>query len=286
MADIEHRIADWRKLMGAATGAAAEVIDELESHLRDDMQRLMLSGETEESALDLAVARLGTPLILAAEFAKVTPESPGTWLPVWVANGVLLLMAVGLFALVGARIQQGGRWDFLLASHVIAITLGYVCTFTVGALAVCYVVVRLFRDLAPGQAQALARELFGLTCLGLGLTAVGVVLGGFWAREHLGRFWGWDPRETGAALVVAWDVAMLLFCWRRPASVRVAALLAFVGNIVVTAAWFGPNLLETGLHAYGFPARLGLMLLGFVITQVVLVGIGLVPAGVLRRRMA
>ena len=61
MPDIEPRIADWRRALAETAGCTDEVLDELESHLRDEVQRLVQTGEPEERALDLALSRLGPP---------------------------------------------------------------------------------------------------------------------------------------------------------------------------------------------------------------------------------
>ena len=268
MPDLEQRLAAWRQTLAADAAFSVEVIDELESHLRDDIQRLVLAGESEERALELGLARLGPPRALGAEFAKVARERSARWLPVYLAHGLMIALAASLIVYFsfgkGARGQQA---SLLLASHVIAVTIGYSATFVIGGLAVCYVVARSFRPLKAEQARALTRAVVILAGIALASTLIGVFLGGIWARDRLGRFWAWDPKETGAALVLAWDAAMILVWWRRPTAIHAALLLAFVGNIVVTAAWFGPNLIDVGLHSYGSPAPTVITLTVFVLSQ-------------------
>ena len=254
MPDIERRIADWRRALAETAGCTDEVLDELESHLREEVQRLVQTGEPEERALDLALSRLGPPQALAAEFAKLAPSRAATWLPVRLANGVLLALAAALVGYCAGRLQDG-RLGLLLASHVVAVTLGYGTTLLVGGLAFCYVAARSYHPPRPAQLGALARAVLVMTGLALAATTLGVFLGGVWAKDNLGRFWGWDLKETGGAIVLAWDGIMILFCWRRPAAIHAAMLLAFAGNVVVAAAWFGPGLLAVGLHAYGPPCR-------------------------------
>jgi hypothetical protein len=283
MPDLDRRIADWRRTLAETAGCRDDVIEELESHLRDEMQRLILAGEPEERALDLAIARLGTPQTLGAEFAKVAWDGPTRWLPVYFAHGLMIALAV---LLIGYCVLAQGRFSLLLASHVIAVTIGYSATFAVGGLATCYVATRSFRPLHPGQMRALTRAVFALTWLALGATTLGVVLGGFWARDNLGRFWGWDPQEIGGAFVLAWDAVMVYFWWRRPAATHAAMLLAFVGNGLVAAAWFGPSMLGVGLHAYGSPMPTVAVLTGLAVGHLALIGLGLAPSGCLRRTAA
>ena len=282
MPDIERRIADWRRALAETAGGTDEVLAELESHLRDEVQRLVRTGEPEERALDRALSRLGPPQALAAEFAKLARDGAATWLPVRLANGVLLALAAALVGYCACRLQDG-RLGLLLASHVVAVTLGYGTTLLVGGLAFCYVATRSFDPPRPAQIGALTRAVLVMTWLALAATTLGVFLGGVWAKDNLGRFWGWDLKETGGAIVLAWDGIMILFCWRRPAATHAAMLLAFAGNVVVAAAWFGPGLLAVGLHVYGPPVPT-VTVIGFVtLAHVAMLALGLAPAGWLRR---
>ncbi|MFW5829456.1 MAG: cytochrome c biogenesis protein CcsA, partial [Planctomycetota bacterium] len=74
---------------------------------------------------------------------------------------------------------------------------------------------------------------------------------GIWADQSWGRFWGWDPKENGALLIVLW---LLLFLHARLVGLCALGFAAsmIVLNVVVAIAWFGVNLLGIGLHSYGF----------------------------------
>ena len=48
-----------------------------------------------------------------------------------------------------------------------------------------------------------------MLCFTLFLSLIGTVLGGIWANDSWGRFWGWDPKENGALLIVLWTLAIL-----------------------------------------------------------------------------
>jgi hypothetical protein len=272
MPELEQLIAQWRRGLLETTGCSAEVLDELESHLRDEIQQLVATGHTPEQALTLAAARLGNPRTLGAEFAKVAGPAP--WLPVRVATlGAIVLAAMLVGYLLGRC--QDGRLTLLLAAHVGAVTLGYSTSLLVGLLAFCYVAIRPFRAPSPGQMQSASRAVFLLTSAALALNLVGIVLGAAWANEHLGRYWGWDPKESGAACVVAWQMAVLLL-FRYQVSERLLILLGFVGNVVVGVAWFGTA---------GAPPFLAGVAL-FSAIQFVLFGVGCIPAGRLRSRGA
>ena len=47
-------------------------------------------------------------------------------------------------------------------------------------------------------AKSLARMVYGIVCFATLFSFVGTVLGGIWADQSWGRFWGWDPKENGA----------------------------------------------------------------------------------------
>jgi len=278
MCDLESRIEQWRRSLAESVGRR-EVIDELESHLRDEFQRLVQTGQPPEQAFATAAARLGSPQALAAEFAKVPPAAP--WLPVrWVTVAQIAVAAL-LLGLLLTRIRDG-RMGLLLASHVFAVTLGYCGVFFVGALAVCYILVRPFGDLSRVQAESLRRAALRLTGVALALTALGVVLGGFWARENLGFYWEWDPREIGGLAVLGWGGLMLVMLGRRLVGDLGGMLLAVVGNVVVSLAWFGSVMV---VRSYGFSTGFYLLVL-FVLSQLALLALGFVPPGRLRGRRA
>src|SRR5229473_833033 len=85
------------------------------------------------------------------------------------------------------------------------------------------------------------------------LLTIGIVMGGMWANEAWGRFWGWDPKETWA--LITWVVyagylhTRITLGWagKRPAAI---AVFAFA---VVVFTFMGVNLGLTGegLHTYG-----------------------------------
>jgi ABC-type transport system involved in cytochrome c biogenesis permease subunit len=100
--------------------------------------------------------------------------------------------------------------------------------------------------------RVLVWMMYGTVCFAMLFSFVGTVLGGIWADYSWGRFWGWDPKENGAILVVIWNALILHARWAGMIKPRGMAVLAVLGNIVTTWSWFGTNQLGVGLHAYGF----------------------------------
>ncbi len=87
--------------------------------------------------------------------------------------------------------------------------------------------------------------------IGLSFLVVGNFLGGVWANESWGRYWGWDPKETWAyvAIVVYVIVLHLRFIPKldNPFVLSTASLLAF-SSILMT--YFGVNFYLSGMHSY------------------------------------
>src|SRR6478752_10540393 len=71
MFNLERAILEWRVQLLAAGVNNPEIVDELESHLREDCARRVESGETEERAFELAVQSVGQASVLKDEFAKI-----------------------------------------------------------------------------------------------------------------------------------------------------------------------------------------------------------------------
>ena len=140
-----------------------------------------------------------------------------------------------------------------LSTHVVVVTLGYASMFVAGLLAVIYIVRGFFtRTLTPGRRQALARMVYGIVCFATLFSFVGTILGGIWADQSWGRFWGWDPKENGALLIVLWNAIILHARWGGMIKERGLMAMAVFGNIVTSFSWFGVNMLGIGLHSYGF----------------------------------
>ena len=104
----------------------------------------------------------------------------------------------------------------------------------------------------PDIGKALAKMVYGIVCFATLFSFVGTVLGGIWADQSWGRFWGWDPKENGALLIVLWNAIILHARWGGLMRERGIMNLAVFGNIVTSFSWFGVNMLGIGLHSYGF----------------------------------
>jgi ABC-type transport system involved in cytochrome c biogenesis permease subunit len=176
--------------------------------------------------------------------------------------------------------------NFWLATHVVVVTLGYAATFVAGAIGIVGIVAGVImavfklprnpasKPFAGDLMKVLAKMIYGVICFATLFSFVGTVLGGIWADQSWGRFWGWDPKENGALIIVLWNALVLHARWGGLVRERGLMNLAIGGNIVTAWSWFGVNMLGIGLHSYGFTNAAFFYLSFFVVSQLGLIFIG------------
>lgn len=225
-----------------------------------------------------------------------------------VGIGLIVASVVGFTTLVIAHhLSLGGDTmemlravldtNFWLATHVVTITLGYSAMFVAGLLAILYVVLGVFTPLLqqplgaaagtpagrenasnrPSVGSVFTNMVYGIICFATLFSFTGTVLGGIWADQSWGRFWGWDPKENGALLIVLWCALMLHARWGGIVQGRGLMNLAIFGNVVTSFSWFGVNMLGIGLHSYGFMDAAFKWLMLFVASQLAFISLGLLP---------
>ena len=159
--------------------------------------------------------------------------------------------------------------NFWLSTHVTTITIGYGLSLFTGLMSHAYLLYACFRPSDKKRLKIIFSNIYTLTFISLFFTMVGTILGGIWADQSWGRFWGWDPKENGALLIVMWLLMIL--------HMRLSGLIKPMGyalwmsliNIIVALAWFGVNLLSVGLHNYGFTDSIAINLSIFVICELI-----------------
>jgi ABC-type transport system involved in cytochrome c biogenesis permease subunit len=161
--------------------------------------------------------------------------------------------------------------NFWLATHVVIITLGYSSCFLAGFLAIAWILWRACGGTSPTVSNSLRGMVYGVICFATLASFVGTVLGGIWADQSWGRFWGWDPKENGALLIVIWNAIILHARWGGMVKERGMMVMAVFGNVVTSWSWFGTNMLGIGLHSYGFTDAAFLWLSGFIATQLAII---------------
>jgi ABC-type transport system involved in cytochrome c biogenesis permease subunit len=202
----------------------------------------------------------------------------------------------GLSLIIAQHLAMGGETmemlqavldtNFWLATHVTCVSAGYTATFVAGFLAFAYIGLRILTAVGlvpaklPGGLDLLrmvAQMNYAVLCFATLFSFTGTVLGGIWADQSWGRFWGWDPKENGALLIVLWNVLILHARWGGIVKQAGMAVLSLGGNMVTGWSWFGTNQLGVGLHSYGFNSTLAVVLVGWWVLNLAVIGIGLVP---------
>jgi len=195
--------------------------------------------------------------------------------------GFVTLLVAGGLSLSGdtmEMLQAVLDTNFWLATHVVIITIGYSATFVAGFLAIVYVI----RDFISNKISfdktnrtRLTKMIYGIICFATLFSFIGTVLGGIWADQSWGRFWGWDPKENGALMIVIWNAAILHARWGGIIRERGTVAAAIFGNVITAWSFFGTNMLGIGLHSYGFMDKAFAWLMVFVCTQMVIMMGGL-----------
>lgn len=157
---------------------------------------------------------------------------------------------------------------FWLATHVVVITLGYAASVLCGLYAFVLLGKLAFLKDHVVKLDQEYKYLYALSILALMLTTTGTLLGGVWADQSWGRFWGWDPKENGALLIVLWLSWLVHARITKLISNYMYAVLMTPIISIVALAWFGVNLLSVGLHSYGFTQGLASLLFGFILIQI------------------
>ena len=141
--------------------------------------------------------------------------------------------------------------QFWLSTHVVCITIGYAVMLAAGFIALGYILATMLTPaMDKGTRRLFSNVIYGVTCFALFFSFFGTVLGGLWGDDSWGRFWGWDPKENGALMIVLWSALLLHARWGGLVKERGIAILAALGNIIVLWSWKGVNSMGVGLHAY------------------------------------
>jgi len=149
--------------------------------------------------------------------------------------------------------------NFWLTLHIVTIVTGYAGCLAAGVLGHLSLLQRGFPGRFDGGSvnrddHSLQRAMWAMLATGLAFTTLGTVLGGIWAEQAWGRFWGWDPKENGALVIILWCAILFHartggFTRRFDGAFGIACCVP-----LVMLAWVGVNLLGIGMHSYGFTA--------------------------------
>ncbi|MDF1879998.1 cytochrome c biogenesis protein CcsA [Sulfurimonas sp. MAG313] len=146
--------------------------------------------------------------------------------------------------------------SYWLSIHVSMITASY-GFLALGAL-LGFIVLLLFAMRTKGNEKRINLAILEINTInemglivGLVLLTVGNFLGGVWANESWGRYWGWDPKETWALVSILLYAVVIHLRFIKalytPFNYAVASVLVF-SSIIMT--YFGVNYYLAGMHSY------------------------------------
>ncbi len=175
--------------------------------------------------------------------------------------------------------------NFWLSTHVVTVVIGYMGGLAAAGLSAIYIFARVL-GIDEGDKnfrRAMTRIAYGMVCFTLFFSLIGTVLGGIWANDSWGRFWGWDPKENGALMIVLWCLAVLharLAGYIREWGIHIVGVF---GANIVAFSWWHVNSLSTGLHSYGFIDGIGFVWVFYGLMTGICV-LGLVASFITNRR--
>jgi ABC-type transport system involved in cytochrome c biogenesis permease subunit len=243
----------WMRYAGVALTVAGAV-----PHLVNMIWRMMIMGRPPMTNLYATFIFVGIIVALLGLIVEwFQRNNLGTVLASF--SGLALLMVAARFVPQGdtmAVVVAVLDSNFWLATHVVTITIGYAGCVAAGVAGHVYLLQAIFKPEGHPSLRASMKAIYGLLAFGLIFSFLGTMLGGVWADQSWGRFWGWDPKENGALLIVLW--CALLFHARLGGMIGPVGMAAgsIFGVIIVIFAWLGVNLLGVGLHSYGFTSGL------------------------------
>ncbi|HVJ81696.1 MAG TPA: cytochrome c biogenesis protein CcsA, partial [Planctomycetia bacterium] len=189
--------------------------------------------------------------------------------------GLSNLMVINLPPVMGSNITplmavlRSQKW---LVVHVMTIVASY-GAFMLAWLLSLFGLAHYFRaNPDPAETKLMGRFAYLSMQVGVLLLATGTWLGGVWAKDSWGRFWGWDPKEVWAliALIAYLIVLHLRFVGVKAFGTMVGSSLAFT---MVVASWYGVNFLfPGGLHAYAINTGGQMFVISGVIANLAYVG--------------
>jgi cytochrome c-type biogenesis protein CcsB len=146
--------------------------------------------------------------------------------------------------------------SYWLMIHV-AVIVGSYGPFAIGMI--LGVVVLLLTIMANKKnKKAFSRKLEELTIvnelsltIGLVMLTIGNFLGGMWANESWGRYWGWDPKETWALIsIIIYTAVLHLRIVPKLSNKWLFNLMSIISFAAIMMTYFGVNFYLVGLHSY------------------------------------
>ncbi len=144
------------------------------------------------------------------------------------------------------------RSNYWLTIHVMTVVSSYGAFGLAMGLGHRHLFSVVFKKFSKAAEEESAHLLYKVIQLGTLLIGTGTVLGGVWANESWGRFWGWDPKETWALITFLGYLIVIHLRFLKKLDNFMLAVSSIVGFQLVLMTWYGVNfVLGRGLHSYG-----------------------------------
>lgn len=220
--------------------------------------RVMILDRPPVSNTYEAILWMGLVAIAVAAVAQILNH--GGW---YLVAGVIAAELCVIFSMLVPLADQTNsippvlRSNYWLIVHVLTI----VASYGVFGLSAILGHVYLFRSVLFARKEdglkpmgnPIIAQVYRTMQVGVFLLTVGTILGGVWAADSWGRFWGWDPKETWALISIVIYVALIharFVGWLKDFGLAFVSILGFL-SIVWT--FYGVNyVMASGLHSYGF----------------------------------
>ncbi|HTQ39099.1 MAG TPA: permease prefix domain 1-containing protein [Pirellulales bacterium] len=239
MPDLEKQIAQWKASLKTVLGDSDEIVDELESHLREEIDRLIRAGDAAETAFLTAQAKLGQPADIAAEYARAA--APAFWFPV--------SFGIPLFIILFAFFNWSGIVQLIVSRNVYSglivatIGSGVAIIFYTAFVGCYYVINRLIHPMSLGQLKSLRRSLMvgnaaiSLFCLIILLYIQRQAWPPWVTVQGKGLNWS---NFVQPLIPMFWSAALAVLLWINPKKLHRWALLSIVtltvtnwGNLIL-----------------------------------------------------
>ncbi len=160
------------------------------------------------------------------------------------------------------------RSNYWLIIHVMTIVISYSAFALATGLAHAVLGLYFFKTINRALIKTIFNFMYRVIQLGTVLLAAGTILGGVWAAESWGRFWGWDPKETWALISLLGYMAILHARFTGWIKIIGTAICTIIGFQLIIMTWYGVNfVLGKGLHSYGFGSGGGWYVTGYLILE-------------------
>ncbi len=203
--------------------------------------------------------------------------SPKSW---YLAAGLGASVLSILFAMLVPLQDQTNslpavlRSNYWLIVHVLTIVASYGALLLGAVLAHVY----LFKDVLlrrpSKKSERIIVQIYRMMQIGVILLTAGTILGGVWAADSWGRFWGWDPKETWSLISILTYFILLharYVGWIRDFGLAVSAI---VGFLAIVWTFYGVNyVMASGLHSYGFGSGGEIWVVTWAVAEIVFITI-------------